>query len=160
VSERAMPKRSAGLIMYRRPEGHLELFLVHPGGPFWAKKDIGAWSIPKGEFEEGEDPLEAARREFHEETGFAAQGHFLELGEVKQSGGKVVTAWAFEGDCNPAELVSNLCEMEWPPRSGRRLEFPEVDRGLWFSITEARERILKSQEPLLEKLSMILQSEK
>ena len=154
-----MPKRSAGLIMYRSFEGYLEVFLVHPGGPFWAKKDIGAWSIPKGEFEEGEDPLNAARREFHEETGFVAQGDFLELGEVKQNGDKVVTAWGFEGDCDPVKLVSNLCEMEWPPRSGRRLEFPEVDRGDWFSLTEARERILKSQEPLLDKLSIILQSE-
>jgi predicted NUDIX family NTP pyrophosphohydrolase len=155
-----MPKRSAGLIMYRSFEGHLEVFLVHPGGPFWAKKDIGAWSIPKGEFEEGENPLVAATREFHEETGFAAQGHFLELGEVKQNGGKVVIAWAFEGNCDPGDLVSNLCTIEWPPRSGRRLEFPEVDRGYWFSISDAKERILKGQKPLLEKLSTILQSEK
>jgi predicted NUDIX family NTP pyrophosphohydrolase len=155
-----MPKRSAGLIMYRSFEGHLEVFLVHPGGPFWAKKDIGAWSIPKGEFEEGENPLVAATREFHEETGFAAEGHFLELGEVKQNGGKVVIAWAFEGNCDPGDLVSNLCTIEWPPRSGRRLEFPEVDRGYWFSIPDAKERILKGQKPLLEKLSTILQSEK
>jgi len=154
-----MPKRSAGLIMYRKQEEHLEVFLVHPGGPFWAKKDIGAWSIPKGEFEEGEDPLAAARREFHEETGFVAQGNFLELGVVKQAGGKVVTAWAFEGDCDPVDLVSNLCEIEWPPKSGRRLQFPEVDRGYWFSIPEARERILESQEPFLEKLSTVLQSQ-
>lgn len=144
--------------MYRRREGHLEVFLVHPGGPFWAKKDIGAWSIPKGEFEDGEDPVEAAKREFHEETGFSADGDLLELGAVKQNGGKVVTAWAFEGDCDPKDLVSNSCTIEWPPRSGRRLEFPEVDRGSWFSITEARERILKSQEPLLEKLSAVLPS--
>jgi predicted NUDIX family NTP pyrophosphohydrolase len=155
-----MPKRSAGLIMYRKQEGHLEVFLVHPGGPFWAKKDVGAWSIPKGEFEEGEDPLAAARREFHEETGFVAQGNFLELGVVKQAGGKVVTAWAFEGDCDPADLVSNTCKIEWPPHSGRPLEFPEVDRGSWFSVADARDRILKSQEPLLEKLSTILQSKK
>lgn len=153
-----MPKRSAGLIMYRRPKGRLEVFLVHPGGPFWLKKDIGSWSIPKGECDEDEDPLEAARREFHEETGFAAMGQFLELGAVKQAGGKVVAAWAFEGDCNPADLVSNICRMEWPPRSGRSLEFPEVDRGGWFSIAEAKERILKSQEPLLQKLSLGLQS--
>jgi predicted NUDIX family NTP pyrophosphohydrolase len=154
-----MPKRSAGLIMYRKQEGHLEVFLVHPGGPFWAKKDAGAWSIPKGEFEEGEDPLAAARREFHEETGFVAQGNFLELGVVKQAGGKVVTAWAFEGDCDPVDLVSNICEIEWPPKSGRRLQFPEADRGYWFSVTEARERILKSQEPFLGKLSTVLQSQ-
>jgi predicted NUDIX family NTP pyrophosphohydrolase len=154
-----MPKRSAGLIMYRKQEGHLEVFLVHPGGPFWAKKDAGAWSIPKGEFEEGEDPLAAARREFHEETGFVAQGNFLELGVVKQAGGKVVTAWAFEGDCDSVDLVSNICEIEWPPKSGRRLQFPEADRGYWFSVTEARERILKSQEPFLGKLSTVLQSQ-
>jgi predicted NUDIX family NTP pyrophosphohydrolase len=154
-----MPKRSAGLIMYRKQEVHLEVFLVHPGGPFWAKKDAGAWSIPKGEFEEGEDPLAAARREFHEETGFVAQGNFLELGVVKQAGGKVVTAWAFEGDCDSVDLVSNICEIEWPPKSGRRLQFPEADRGYWFSVTEARERILKSQEPFLGKLSTVLQSQ-
>lgn len=154
-----MPKRSAGLIMYRKQEGHLEVFLVHPGGPFWAKKDAGAWSIPKGEFEEGEDPLAAARREFHEETGFVAQGNFLELGVVKQARGKVVTAWAFEGDCDSVDLVSNICEIEWPPKSGRRLQFPEADRGYWFSVTEARERILKSQEPFLGKLSTVLQSQ-
>jgi predicted NUDIX family NTP pyrophosphohydrolase len=152
-----MPKRSAGLVMYRNSEGGLEVFLVHPGGPFWAKKDSGAWSIPKGEVVEGEDPLEAARREFQEETGFATEGLFLELGIVKQPGGKVVAAWAFEGDCDPEKLVSNSCTIEWPPRSGRRLEFPEVDRGQWFSISEARSRILKGQAPLLEKLSALLQ---
>ena len=142
--------------MYRWREGHLEIFLVHPGGPFWAKKDLGAWSISKGEYVEGELPLEAARREFEEETGFAAEGDFLELGAVQQAGGKVVMAWAFEGDCDPSELISNRCEIEWPPRSGRKLEIPEVDRGSWFSITDAQERILKSQAPFLDRLQQNL----
>ena len=151
-----MPKRSAGLLMYRRRNRQLEVFLVHPGGPFWAKKDLGAWSISKGEYVEGELPLEAARREFQEETGFAAQGDFLDLGAVQQAGGKVVMAWAFEGDCDPSKLVSNRCEIEWPPRSGRKIEIPEVDRGDWFSIAEARERILKSQAPFLDRLQQNL----
>ena len=151
-----MPKRSAGLLMYRRHNRQLEVFLVHPGGPFWAKKDLGAWSISKGEYVEGELPLEAARREFEEETGFATEGDFLELGAVQQAGGKVVMAWAFEGDCDPSKLVSNRCEIEWPPRSGRKIEIPEVDRGSWFSITDARERILKSQAPLLDRLQQNL----
>lgn len=139
-------------MMYRRREGEVEVFLVHPGGPFWARKDLGAWSIPKGEYGEGEEPLTAAQREFEEETGFLTRGDFLELGAVKQAGGKVVSAWAFEGDCDPGELKSNVFEMEWPPRSGRVAEFPEVDRAGWFSIAEARERILKSQAPLLDAL--------
>ncbi len=151
-----MAKRSAGLVMYRWHEGQLEVFLVHPGGPFWAKKDLGAWSISKGEYVEGELPLEAARREFEEETGFAAQGDFLELGAVQQAGGKVVSAWAFEGDCDPIKLVSNRCQIEWPPRTGRLIEIPEVDRGGWFSIAEAKERILKSQAHFLERLSGLL----
>jgi predicted NUDIX family NTP pyrophosphohydrolase len=151
-----MPKRSAGLLMYRRHNRQMEVFLVHPGGPFWAKKDLGAWSISKGEYVEGELPLEAARREFEEETSFAAQGDFLELGAVQQAGGKVVSAWAFEGDCDPSKLVSNRCQIEWPPRSGHQIEIPEVDRGAWFSIAEAKERILKSQTPFLERLSRLL----
>ena len=145
-----MPKRSAGLLLYRRANADLEVFLVHPGGPFWAKKDNGAWSIPKGEYEEGEDALNAARREFHEETGFTAQGVFLDLGVIKQAGGKTVTAWAFEGNCDPQHLKSNLCKIEWPPRSTHLVEIPEVDRCGWFSIPEAKKRILKSQQPLLE----------
>jgi predicted NUDIX family NTP pyrophosphohydrolase len=151
-----MPKRSAGLLMYRRHNRQLEVFLVHPGGPYWAKKDLGAWSISKGEYVEGELALEAARREFQEETGFAAGGDFLELGVVQQTSGKVVMAWAFEGDCDPSKLVSNLCEIEWPPRSGRKIEIPEVDRGDWFSIAEAKERILKSQAPFLDRLQQSL----
>ncbi len=138
--------------MYRLPGPGLEVFLVHPGGPFWANKDEGAWSIPKGEYAEDEGPLEAAKREFQEETGFVPGTEFLNLGEVKQAGGKLVTAWAFEGDCDPQKLTSDLCRMEWPPRSRRMIEFPEVDRGGWFSIVAARNRILKSQEPFLDML--------
>ena len=147
-----MPKRSAGLIMFRRLKDELEVFLVHPGGPIWAKKDEGAWTVPKGEYEDDEDPLVAAQREFEEETGFTATGEFLNLGTIKQKSGKRVSAWAFEGDCNPANLKSNTCEIEWPPRSGRRLEIPEVDRGRWFSIEEARRFIREEQRPLLDNL--------
>lgn len=149
-----MPKRSAGLIMYRIRNGELQVFLVHPGGPYWARKDLGSWTIPKGEYADTEYPLDAAKREFREETGFAAGGAFLELGEIKQTGGKVVAAWAFEGDCDPADLISNLCEIEWPPRSQKRLEIPEVDRGEWFSIPDARERVLGGQRPLLDRLAV------
>jgi predicted NUDIX family NTP pyrophosphohydrolase len=144
--------RSAGLLMYRRRTGELQVFLVHPGGPFWAKKDLGAWTIPKGTYVEGEDPLGAAKREFTEETSFTAQGEFIGLGNVTQSGGKIVSAWAFEGDCNPADLQSNSCTIVWPPRSKRTMEIPEVDRGEWFSIDEARRRILPSQAPLINML--------
>lgn len=150
-----MAKQSAGLLMYRSRHGQLEVFLVHPGGPFWAKKDLGAWSISKGECAAGEPALEAAKREFHEETGFEAQGDFVSLGQIRQAGGKVVTAWAFEGDCDPSQLISNRCEIEWPPRSGRKMEIAEVDRGDWFPIPEAKERILKSQAPFLERLCQL-----
>ena len=139
--------------MYRQRDGELEVFLVHPGGPFWAKKDLGAWTIPKGTYLEGEDPLDAAKREFTEETGFTTQGQFIELGSVIQAGGKVVFAWAFEGDCEPAELRSNTCTIIWPPRSQRTIEIPEIDRGAWFSIAEARQHILRSQLPFLDTLS-------
>lgn len=148
-----MAKRSAGLLIYRQKSGQLEVFLVHPGGPFWAKKDLGAWSLPKGEYGDTEQALEAAKREFEEETGVVPRGNFLQLGEVKQAGGKVVSAWAFEGDCEPGKLTSNLCQIEWPPRSGRVIEFPEVDRGEWFSVDEAKQRILKSQQLFLDRLS-------
>jgi predicted NUDIX family NTP pyrophosphohydrolase len=147
-----MPKRSAGLLMYRRITNELEVFLVHPGGPIWASKDKGAWTIPKGEYKQDENPLAAARREFQEETGVTAKGEFLDLGTVRQKSGKIVTAWAFEGDCDPTELTSNTCEIEWPPRSGRRLEIPEVDRGRWFSIEEAREYMSEEQRQLLDRL--------
>ncbi len=138
--------------MYRRDNNGLEVFLVHPGGPFWAGKDEGAWTVPKGEYVEGEEPLDAARREFTEETGFEAVGEFVSLGTVRQPSGKIVNAWAFEGDCDPEKVVSNFCEIEWPPRSGRTIEIPEVDRGGWFSLAAARIAILKSQQPFLDVL--------
>jgi predicted NUDIX family NTP pyrophosphohydrolase len=134
--------------MYRRRAGVVEVFLVHPGGPFWAKKD--AWTIPKGEYDDREDPLDAARREFQEETGFAARGPFVPLGEIRQPSGKMVAAWAFEGDCDPSGLVSNTCTIEW---RGRQIEIPEVDRGAWFAIGEARPKIFKGQEQLLDRLA-------
>jgi predicted NUDIX family NTP pyrophosphohydrolase len=141
--------------MYRR-RGDLEVFLVHPGGPHFAKKDLGAWGIPKGEYLDGEQPLQAAVREFQEETGFAAAGDFIDLGWIKQKGGKIVAGWAFEGDCDPGKLTSNYCEVEWPPKSGRLIEIPEVDRGAWFSLAEAKERIKPTQIPLLDRLSLAL----
>lgn len=148
----AMAKRSAGLLMFRRKDGVLEVFLVHPGGPFWAGKDAGAWTVPKGEYVDGEEPLDAAQREFTEETGFVSTGEFFDLGAVRQSSGKIVNAWAFEGDCDPKKLKSNFCEIEWPPRTGKKIEVPEVDRGAWFGLAEARKAIFKAQEPFLDAL--------
>ena len=139
--------------MYRLRESEVEVFLVHPGGPFWAKKDAGAWSIPKGEYAAGEDPLDAARREFAEETGFEPSGEFVALGTIRQAGGKLVSVWAVEGDCDPGQIRSNLCMIEWPPRSGRKIEIPEVDRAGWFGLDEAREKILKSQAPVIDLLA-------
>jgi predicted NUDIX family NTP pyrophosphohydrolase len=147
-----MAKRSAGLLMYRRAKSELEVFLIHPGGPYFAKKDKGAWAIPKGEYEKGEDPLAAAMREFREETGFTAAGKFIDLESIKQTSGKIVTVWAFEGDCDPGDLGSNTCLIEWPPHSGHSLEIPEVDQGRWFGIEEAHEYIRKDQELLLDRL--------
>lgn len=151
-----MPKRSAGLLMYRRREGIVEVFLVHPGGPFWARKDLGSWSVPKGEYVPDENPLAAARREFEEETGITARGDFRELTEIKQKGGKLLKIWAFEGDCDPREIKSNTFTMEWPPRSNKTQEFPEVDRAAWFSLQEAEEKILEGQKPLLDELAEML----
>jgi predicted NUDIX family NTP pyrophosphohydrolase len=148
-------KASAGLLLFRR-RGELEVFLVHPGGPFWAKKDAGAWSLPKGEIGEGEEPLETAKREFTEETGFTVDGEFRRLDPVKQSGGKVVHAWAIEADCDPAQLRSNRFSMDWPPKSGKAREFPEVDRAAWFTIPEARKKILAGQIGLLDQLVCLL----
>jgi predicted NUDIX family NTP pyrophosphohydrolase len=148
----ARSNRSAGLLLYRRREGRLEVFLIHPGGPLFAKKDAGFWSIPKGEYEEDEPPLEAARREFEEETGFRPEGEFLPLAPIRQKSGKLVTAWAVEGDADPAALHSNTFLLEWPPGSGARREFPEVDRGDWFSLPAAREKINPAQIPLLDEL--------
>jgi predicted NUDIX family NTP pyrophosphohydrolase len=146
---------SAGLLMYRR-RGELEVLLVHPGGPFWRKRDAGAWSIPKGELDEGEDPLAAARREFQEETGVEPAGPFLELPIVRQKGGKVVHAWAFEGDWDPAQLRSNTFRIEFPPGSGRIGEYPEVDRAEFFTLDAAKVKINAGQTPLLEELARIL----
>jgi predicted NUDIX family NTP pyrophosphohydrolase len=145
-------KASAGLLLYRGSPQGLEVLLVHPGGPFWKKKDAGAWSIPKGEYGEDEDPLAAARREFEEETGAAVEGEFLPLTPIRQKGGKQVLAWAVRADFDPSVLRSNLFSMEWPPRSGRQQEFPEVDRAEWFPLDAAREKILESQKPLLDEL--------
>ena len=142
--------------MFRRREGLLEVFLVHPGGPFWGRKDEGAWSIPKGEYAPGEDPLETARREFQEETGFEGEGDFIPLTPRKQPSGKVISAWALEGDCDASLIKSNTFSMEWPPRSGRQQEFPEVDRAGWFTVPAAKEKILKGQVPFLDELSEIL----
>jgi len=151
-----VPKQSSGILMYRRREGAIEVFLVHPGGPFWTKKDVGAWSIPKGEFTEGDDPFAAAKREFQEETSFAASGKFAPLTPVKQSGGKVVHAWAVEGDCDASTIKSNTFSLEWPPHSGRQESFPEVDRAEWFPIEVAKNKILPAQVGLIEQLEDIL----
>jgi predicted NUDIX family NTP pyrophosphohydrolase len=148
-----MPKSSAGILLYRR-KPRLEVFLIHPGGPFWAKKD--AWSIPKGEYEPGEEPLAAAQREFAEETGSPVSGNFLPLGEIRQPSGKQVTAWAVEGDLDPATLVSNTCMVEWPPHSGKEIEIPEVDRGDWFDLETARRKIFKGQDKFLGRLTIAL----
>lgn len=150
-----MPKKtSAGLLLYR-VRAQVEVFLVHPGGPFWAKKDLGAWTLPKGEIEEGEDPLSAAVREFTEETGFVVAGEFRPLQPLRQPSGKTILAWAVEGDCDPAELRSNVFSMEWPPKSGNRQEFPEVDRAAWFTVEEARRRIIAGQAPFLDQLDRL-----
>jgi predicted NUDIX family NTP pyrophosphohydrolase len=147
-----MPKRSAGILMYRRGAQGLEVLLVHPGGPFWAKKDLGAWSIPKGEYSGLEDPLEVAKREFEEETGTSPHGELRPLGELTQPGRKVVTAFALEGDFDPATLKSNTFELEWPPKSRRKAIFPEVDRAEWFSLELAREKILAGQREFIARL--------
>ena len=148
--------RSAGLLMFRRRGADVEVLLAHPGGPFWSRRDLASWTLPKGEIAEGEDPLAAARREFEEETGFASAPPFLLLGELKQKSGKRITAWAFEGDADPARLVSNPFEMEWPPRSGRMQFFPEVDRVGWFGPREARAKLIAGQAPFMDALERLL----
>jgi predicted NUDIX family NTP pyrophosphohydrolase len=148
-------KKAAGLVLYRFRGSELQVFLTHPGGPYWAKKDIGAWAIPKGEFEEDEDPLQAAKREFHEETGCTAAGEFIPLTPVKQRGGKTVYAWAVEGDCDADKITSNMFSMEWPPRSGKQSEFPEVDRAGWFTLEKAKEKIQPAQIALVEQLQRL-----
>ena len=152
-----MAARSAGILLYRRRADPLEVLLVHPGGPFWARRDAGAWSIPKGEYEHEEDPLAAARREFEEELGAPAPaGPALELGEVRQKGGKLVRVWAVAGDLDASATTSNTFEVEWPPRSGRLIEVPEVDRAEWFTLERAREKINPAQAELLDRLSETL----
>ena len=150
-----MNKISAGILMWRRTGGRVEVLLVHPGGPFWRNKDAGAWTIPKGEPAVGEELLEAAKREFEEETGFAPSGHFTPLPPVKQKGGKVIHAWAIEGDLDPAQIRSNTFEMEWPPRSGRRAAFPEIDRAGFFSLDQARLKMNSGQVALLDALAAL-----
>src|SRR3954452_3728421 len=148
-----MPERSAGIVLFRRGEDRLEVLLVHPGGPFFARRDAGAWSIPKGRYEDDEEPLACARREFAEELGSPCpDGPVLELGEIRQRNGKRVSAWAVEGDLDADAITSNSFAIEWPPRSGRQQEFPEVDRAAWFSIDAAREKLLAAQTPLLDRL--------
>jgi predicted NUDIX family NTP pyrophosphohydrolase len=148
----AMAKISAGLVMYRLQRGEIEALLVHLGGPFWAKKDEGAWFIPKGEIMQGEDEFSAAKREFQEETGIKPQGQFAPLGKVRHKSGKTVVAWAFEGNCDPLSIKSNTFRIEWPPRSGRQREFPEVDRAQWFTMEAARNKIHRDEFELLKRL--------
>ncbi len=151
-----MPKKSAGLLVYRKTNGQIEVFLVHPGGPFWVNKDEGAWSIPKGEFEEDEDPLEAAIREFKEETGFSIDGEFHSLNSIKQPSGKIVYAWAVKGDVDASAIRSNTFPLEWPRGSNEVTEYPEVDRAEWFSTYVARNKINKGQALLLDRLEKFI----
>ncbi|MBV4356973.1 NUDIX domain-containing protein [Pinibacter aurantiacus] len=147
-----MAKQSAGLLVFRKKKNELQFFLVHPGGPFFARKDAGAWSIPKGEFDDTEDALTAAKREFKEETGFTMEGKFISLTPVKLKSGKHVHAWAVEGDVDETALVSNTFEIEWPPKSGKQKTFPEIDKAGWFNLQEAREKINSAQVALLEEV--------
>jgi predicted NUDIX family NTP pyrophosphohydrolase len=151
-----MPKKSAGILLYRNISGYPEVLLVHPGGPLWAKRDESAWSIPKGELEENENPLAAARREFAEETGSAVTGEALPLEPLRQPSGKIVYAWAIKGDFDPASLKSNTFSLEWPPKSGRQQEFPEIDQAGWFSMPAARKKILPGQAGFLTQLIRLL----
>lgn len=151
-----MSKQSAGVLLYRLKKNHLEILLVHPGGPFWAKKDLGSWSIPKGEFQEGEDILLAAQREFQEETGLSISGQFKPLSSIKQKGGKVVHAWAIEGDIDQTKIKSNTFKLEWPPKSGKMKEFPEIDKAEWFAVAVAKEKINPGQAVFLDRLVQIL----
>src|SRR5258706_65671 len=153
-----MARISAGLLMYRIIGGKLQVLLAHPGGPFFKKKDEGAWTIPKGEIEPGEDLLEAAKREFQEEIGVTPVGSFVALSPITQKGGKIVYAWAFAGDCDPTRAVSNTCKMEWPPKSGRQIEFPEIDRADFFDVATAKRKIKARQEALIEELQRLLKS--
>jgi predicted NUDIX family NTP pyrophosphohydrolase len=157
--ENSVEKKSAGLLLYRHRNGALEVFLVHPGGPIWANRDMGSWSIPKGEFGPDEDPLAAARREFEEETGFKVEGCFSALTPVRQRNNKLVYAWAVGGDCDAALAKSNTFPLEWPPHSGIIREVPEIDRAAWFSMATAREKILNGQIGFLDELEKIISSD-
>jgi predicted NUDIX family NTP pyrophosphohydrolase len=160
VESSSMARQSAGIVVYRRQGEAVQVLLVHPGGPFWRNRDLGAWSIPKGEYSEGEDPEAAARREFAEETGWSLQGELRPLGEIRQKGGKLVTAFAVEGDFDAGSLKSNVFEMEWPPKSGRTASFPEVDRAGWFALAEARDKIVEGQRELLDRLETLTKGER
>jgi predicted NUDIX family NTP pyrophosphohydrolase len=149
-------KESAGLLLFRRGDGELEVLLAHPGGPFWKDRDDGAWTIPKGGIHPGEDPLDSAIREFTEETGFTPRGPFLPLGSIVQRSGKIVHAWAFEGDCDPSTLTSMTTTTEWPPHSGKRIEIPEIDRGQFFTVSQARRAVNVAQVELLDRLEAAL----
>jgi predicted NUDIX family NTP pyrophosphohydrolase len=151
-----MTKQSAGILLYRITDKQLQVFLVHPGGPFFRKKDEGAWSVPKGEYIDGEEPLAAAQREFEEETGQTISGNFVKLQPVKQKSGKVVQAWAVEGDIDHNAIISNLFEIEWPPKSGKRVSFPEIDRASWFTIEIAKQKIIPGQLGLIEELEKLI----
>ncbi|MEP7375734.1 MAG: NUDIX domain-containing protein [Chitinophagaceae bacterium] len=155
-----MIKKSAGILLYRFHNNLTEVLLVHPGGPFWAKKDLGAWSIPKGEFGPGANPLDAAKRELEEETGIKAEGDFIELTPVRQKSGKLIYAWAWEKDIDAAGIRSNSFEIEWPPKSGKKKSFPEIDKAAWFSMDEARKKIVEGQAPLIDELETKLHTAK
>lgn len=150
------PRVAAGIVLYRRADKDIEIFLIHMGGPFWAKKDEGAWSFPKGEYADGEEPLAAARREFHEETSFEIAGDFVALEPIKQRSGKVLRLWAVEGDCDASAIRSNTFSMEWPPKSGRRQEFPEADRAAWFSRADAKRKLVAGQTGFVDQLTQRL----
>jgi predicted NUDIX family NTP pyrophosphohydrolase len=154
-----MARSSAGILLFRTRSGTPEVLLVHPGGPFWARRDAGAWSIPKGEHGDDEDPLQCALREFAEETGSALEpAELIELGTIRQKAGKLVTAWAAEGDLDPATVTSNTFTIQWPPRSGRMAEFPEVDRAEWFALAQAREKLVPAQAELVDRLQTHLEA--
>jgi predicted NUDIX family NTP pyrophosphohydrolase len=154
----SLPKQAAGILLYRRSSRGLEVLLAHPGGPLWARKDFGAWTLPKGQFTDAERPLDAAKREFEEELGSPPAGEFITIGSIKQPSGKVVHAFVAESDFDCSTVQSNLFSLEWPPKSGQRAQFPEVDRAAWFTIDEARQKLLKGQQPFLDRLLALLNS--